>query len=202
MAETVWSVNRKERFEKVSIGIGCESTEGNMSKKKQIKPGWPGRYFEDFEVGDVYRSRFGRTVTEVDNQLFTHLTLNTNPLHFDAEFSARTQWGQILVNSTFTLALIVGMSVPDVSENAMANLGWENIRLLNPVFVGDTLYCETEVLEKRPSNSRPEVGIVRVRSRGINQEGKVVIDFTRSVMVYKKDHAPAKDFFPEFEEES
>ena len=168
--------------------------------KKNIKPGWQGRYFETFEVGDIYRSRFGRTVTEADNQLFTHLTLNTNPLHFDAEYTAKTKWGQILVNSTFTLALIVGMSVPDVSENAMANLGWEDIKLPNPVFVGDTLYCETEVLKKRESNSYPEAGIVKVRSKGINQKGQVVINFTRSIMIYKQDHAPAKDGFPDIQE--
>jgi acyl dehydratase len=116
---------------------------------RKLKPGWEGRFFEDFAVGDVYRSRFGRTVTEADNLLFTHVTLNTNPLHFDARYAGETRWGRILVNSTFTLALVVGMSVPDVSENAMANLGWEEVRLPHPVFVGDTLYCETEVLAKR-----------------------------------------------------
>ena len=167
--------------------------------KRQIKTGWEGRYYEDFEAGDIYRSQFGRTVTEVDNSLFTHLTLNTNPLHFDARLTEQTKWKQILVNSTFTLALVVGMSVPDVSQNAMANLGWEEIKLPNPVFVGDTIYCETEVLSKRVSRSYPEAGIVRVRSRGINQDGKVVIDFSRSVMVYKKDASPGKGLFPEVE---
>ena len=155
-----------------------------------------GRFFEDFQLEDVYRSRFGRTVTEADNQLFTHLTLNSNPLHFDAVYTSKTRWGKILVNSTFTLALIVGMSVSDVSENAVANLGWEDVKLPNPVFVGDTLYCETVVLGKRESRTYPEAGIVQVRSRGINQDGKVVIDFTRSVMVYKKDSAPHHDQFP------
>ena len=167
---------------------------------KTIKPGWEGRFYEDFEVDDVYRSRFGHTVTEVDNALFTQLTHNTNPLHFDAHYAKRTKWGRILVNSTFTLALITGMSVPDVSENAMANLGWEEIRLTNPVFIGDTLYCETEVLSKRESKSYPEAGIVRVRSRGINQDGKVVIDYTRNIMVYKRGTSPKKGFFPEIEE--
>ena len=128
---------------------------------KKVIPGWTGRYYEDFEVGEVYRSRFGRTVTAADNQLFTHLTLNTNPLHFDEEYARRTRWGKILVNSTFTLALIVGMSVHDVSEQAMANLGWSEIRLPNPVFVGDTLYCETEVLAMRESKSFQEAGIVK-----------------------------------------
>ena len=169
--------------------------------KKKVQTGWEGRYYEDFEVGHVYRSRFGRTVTEADNLLFTHLTLNSNPLHFDGEYSRQSRWGQILVNSTFTLALVVGMSVPDVSENAMANLGWEEVKLSNPVFVGDTIYCETEVLAVRESKSYPEAGIVQVRSRGINQDGVVVIDFKRSVMVYRRGSSPKKDLFPEIEGE-
>ena len=159
-----------------------------------------GRFFEDFQLEDVYRSRFGRTVTEADNQLFTHLTLNSNPLHFDAVYTSKTRWEKILVNSTFTLALIVGMSVSDVSENAVANLGWEDVKLPNPVFIGDTLYCETEVLEKRESKSHPDAGIVTIRSRGINQNGKVVIDFKRNIMVFKRDHAPDRGFFPEVEQ--
>ena len=165
------------------------------------KAGWQGRYYEDFEVGDIYRSRYGHTVTEADNALFTQLTHNTNPLHFDAEYAKQTKWGRILVNSTFTLALMTGMSVSDVSENAMANLGWENVKLTHPVFIGDTLYCETEVLSKRESNSYPEAGIIKVRSRGINQDGKVVIDYTRTIMVYKKDSAPARARFPEVKED-
>ena len=169
--------------------------------EKKVIPGWTGRRYEDFEVGEVYRSRFGRTVTTADNQLFTHLTLNTNPLHFDEEYARRTRWGKILVNSTFTLALVVGMSVPDVSEQAMANLGWSEIRLPNPVFVGDTLYCETEVLAKRESKSYPEAGIVKVRTRGVNQHGRVVIDLTRSAMIYKRAHAPLENTFPEIHEE-
>ena len=168
--------------------------------EKRIKTGWEGRYYEDFEVGDIYRSRFGRTVTEADNLQFTLLTHNTNPLHFDHIFAKQSKWGRVLVNSTLTLALVVGMSVPDVSENAMANLGWEEIKLPNPVFVGDTLYCESEVLMKRESRSHPEVGIIKVRTRGINQDGKVVIDFIRSFMVYKRDSAPAKNLFPKVQE--
>ena len=167
--------------------------------EKTIKTGWEGRFYEDFEAGDIYRSRFGRTVTEADNQMFTHLTMNTNPLHFDAEYVSGTKWERILVNSTFTLALNVGMSVTDVSENAMANLGWEEVKLPNPVFIGDTLYCETEVLEKRESKSDPEAGIVRVRSRGVNQDGKVVIDFVRSIMVYKREKGKVGCGFPEVE---
>jgi itaconyl-CoA hydratase len=168
--------------------------------ERTIKAGWQGRFFEDFTSGDVYRSPSGRTVTELDNSLFTHLTLNTNPLHFDAEYAGRSKWGKVLVNSTFTLGLVTGMSVSDVSQNAVANLGWENVRLPNPVFVGDTLYCETEVVGKRESKSHPEAGIVTVRSRGINQDGKVVIDFTRHVMVYKAGSSPARDAFPEVED--
>ena len=168
----------------------------------RVVPGWRGRCFEDFDVGDVYRSRFGRTVTQSDNQLFTHLTMNTNPLHFDEEYARRTRWGKILVNSTFTLALIVGLSVQDVSEQAMANLGWSEIRLPNPVFVGDTLYSETEVLGKRASKSISEVGIVKVRSRGVNQDGRVVINLVRSVMIYKRAHAPSGDAFPKIHEET
>jgi len=171
-----------------------------MAENRKIKSGWTGRFYEDFEVGDVYRYPNGRTVTETDNALFTHLTMNTNPLHFDAELAKGTRWEKILVNSTFTLALVVGMSVQDVSQNAMANLGWEDVVLPNPVFVEDTLYCETEVLSKRESNSYPEAGIVQVRSRGINQDGEVVIDFRRSVMVYKAGSAPQNDSFPEVRE--
>ena len=161
-----------------------------------IKPGWQGRFYEDFEEGDIYRSRFGRTVSEMDNLLFTHLTLNTNPLHFDANFARRSKWGKPLVNSTFTLALVTGMTVPDVSENAMANLGWDDIKLTNPVFLGDTLYAETKVLSKRESKSRPEAGIVKVRTRGVNQDGKVVLSFVRTFMVYKRDSDPGSDLFP------
>ena len=168
---------------------------------KTVRPGWQGRYYEDFQVGDIYRSRFGRTVTEADNLQFTLLTHNTNPLHFDHEFARQSPWGRVLVNSTFTLALVVGMSVPDVSENALANLSWEEITLPNPVFLGDTLYCESEVLDKRESRSRPQVGIVKVRTRGVNQDGKVVIDFVRSIMVYKREAAPDKDVFPDIQEE-
>ena len=168
--------------------------------QRNIKPGWQGRFYEDFEVGDVYRSRFGRTVSEMDNLLFTHLTLNTNPLHFDANFAGKSKWGKPLVNSTFTLALVTGMTVPDISENAMANLGWEEIKLTNPVFLGDTLYAETEVLDKRESKSYPEAGIVKVRTRGINQDGKVVLSSVRTFMVYRRDGDPGKDIFPEIQE--
>jgi acyl dehydratase len=162
-----------------------------------VKPGWQGRYYEDFQPGDIYRCRYGRTVTEADNSLFTHLTLNTNPLHFDERYAERAKFGRILVNSTFTLALLTGMSVADVSENALANLGWDEVKLPNPVFIGDTLYCETEVVSKRDSNSHPQAGLLTVRTRGLNQDGKVVIEFLRTLLVYRQEHAPSLNLFPE-----
>jgi len=140
------------------------------------------RTYEELEIGAVYRSRFGRTVLEADNVWFTLLTLNTNPIHFDADYAATTEWGRPLVDSTFTLALVTGLSVEDVSERGI-NLGWDEVRLLAPVFAGDTLRAETEVLSKRKSQSRPGSGIVRVRSRGLNQRDEVVIAFERAIML-------------------
>jgi len=149
-----------------------------------------GRYFEDFQVGDVYEHPYGRTVTDADNVWFSTLTLNNNPLHIDYATMARSAFGRPLVNSTFTLALVVGLSVEDISENAVANLGWDQVRLPNPVFVGDTLYAESEVLDKRESRSRPEAGIVRFRTRGFKQDGTIVIEFERTVMVYRRGQSP------------
>jgi itaconyl-CoA hydratase len=140
------------------------------------------RTYEELEVGATYRSRFGRTVLEADNVWFTLLTLNTNPIHFDAQHAAQTEWGKPLVDSTFTLALVTGLSVIDVSERAV-NLGWRDVRLPAPVFAGDTIRAETEILEKRESRSRPGFGVVTVRSRGLNQEDVVVIEFERTVLV-------------------
>jgi itaconyl-CoA hydratase len=157
---------------------------------------WRGRFFDDFEIGDVFQSRLGRTITETDNVWFTCLTLNTNQVHFNNEFAARTEFGKPLVNSVFTLALVTGMSVPDTSENATANLSWTDIKLPNPVFVGDTLWSETEVISKRESRSRPTVGIVGIRCRGINQRREVVIEFQRTFMVYKRDAPEVTDTFP------
>ena len=128
-----------------------------------------GRHYEQFEVGDTYSHRPGRTISETDNTWFTLLTMNTHPLHFDKEYAKKSEFGQILVNSAFTVSLIVGMSVRDVSQNAIANLGWKEIRLPSPVFVGDTLYAESTVLEKRESKSRPNAGIVKVSTLGKNQ---------------------------------
>ncbi|MEU9671207.1 MaoC family dehydratase [Streptomyces bobili] len=152
--------------------------------------GWPGRYFEDFGVGDVYKHTLGRTVLETDNSWLTLLTQNTAPLHFDRHYSAGTSWGRPLVDSTFTLALVTGQSVSDVSQHVMANLGWDRVRLPNPVFEGDTLYSQSEVLSKRESSSRPDIGIVSVRTIGFNQDGVIVITFERTLMVYRRGHGP------------
>ncbi|HEY3083262.1 MAG TPA: MaoC family dehydratase [Chloroflexota bacterium] len=150
------------------------------------------RYFEDFEVGAVYEHKLGRTVTTADNMWFTQLTMNTNPIHVDHHYASKTEFKRPLVNSCFTLALVTGLSVRDVSENALANLGWESVRLPAPVFEGDTIYARSEVLEARTSRSRPSVGIVRVRTTGLNQDGVAVIEFERTVMVYRRGHAPAR----------
>jgi itaconyl-CoA hydratase len=155
-----------------------------------IKQGWTGRVYEDFEVGDIYPHPLGRTILAADNIWFTLLTQNTNPIHFDHAFAAKTEYGKPLVDSTFTLALVTGQSVMDVSQNAMANLGWDDVRLPNPLFEGDTVYSRSEVLEKRESKSRSNVGIVRVKTIGFKQDGTVVIEFKRTFMVYKRGHVP------------
>jgi len=147
-----------------------------------------GRYFEDFEVGDVYEHRPGRTITETDNTWFTLLTMNTHPLHFDKEYAKASEFGRTLVASPLTVALMVGMSVSDVSQKAIANLGWRDIRLTHPVHPGDTLYAESEVLEKRESKSRPEAGVVTVRTVGRNQDGVVVCTFDRTILVARRGH--------------
>jgi acyl dehydratase len=162
-----------------------------MSSEGRVKAGWRGRYFEDFEVGDVYEHPLGRTVTETDNIWTTLLTQNTAPIHFDAHYAAQTEFGRRLVDSTFTLALVTGQSVTDVSQNVMANLGWDEVRLPAPVFEGDTIYSRSEVLECRESRSRPEVGIVTVATTGFNHEGTVVITFKRTLLVYKRGRGPA-----------
>ena len=154
------------------------------------KQGWIGRFYEDFEIGDIYQHQLGRTITETDNVWFTLLTQNTNPIHFDKVYAAKTEFKKPLVDSTFTLALVTGQSVADVSQNVMANLGWTDIKLPNPVFEGDTIYSYSKVLEKRESKSRPNVGIVTVKTVGYNQNHKVVIEFKRIFMVYKRGYAP------------
>jgi itaconyl-CoA hydratase len=155
-----------------------------------VKEGWKGRVYEDFEVGDIYPHPLGRTVLPADNIWFTLLTMNTNPIHFDRAYAERTEYGRPLVDSTFTLAVVTGQSVTDISQNVLANLGWDEVRLPNPLFEGDTLYSQSEVLEKRESKSRPNVGIVRVKTTGFKQDGTVVIEFKRTFMVYKRGHVP------------
>lgn len=161
-----------------------------------VKDGWLGRFFEDFNVGDVYRSRLGRTITEADNIQFTLLTNNTNQIHFNTHYASRTEFKRPLVNSAMTLSVIAGLGVADISENGFA-LGWDYIKLPNPVFPGDTLYSESEVISARESKSRPEQGVVKVRTRGVNQDGVIVIEYERSVMVWKKGRAPLMALFPE-----
>lgn len=167
-----------------------------MSDSDQAPKEWRGRFFEDIDVGDVYPSRLGRTITETDNIWFTCLTLNTNQSHFNTVFAESTRFKQPLVNSTLTLAIVTGLSVPDTSENATANLAWSEIKMPNPVFVGDTLWAETEILEKRESGSNPSVGIVSMRCRGINQRREVVIEFRRTFMIYRRAAPEAKGVFP------
>ncbi len=149
----------------------------------------PGLDYEDFEVGDIYEHWPGRTITEADNIWFTNLTMNTHPIHFDLNYASHTEFGKALVNSTFTVALVGGMTVSSTSQKAIANLGWEEIKLPAPVFVGDTLYAETEVLGKRESKSRPTAGIVRVRHSGKNQDGTYVLHMIRSFFAAKRGHS-------------
>jgi len=147
-----------------------------------------GRYFEDFVVGDIYEHRPGRTITQQDNIWFTLLTMNTHPLHFDEVYAKASEFGKTIVASPLTVALLVGMSVSDVSQKAVANLGWKEIRMTHPVYPGDTLYAESEVLDKRESASRPTAGIVSVRTTGTNQGGAVVCVFDRTILVSKRGH--------------
>jgi itaconyl-CoA hydratase len=154
-----------------------------------IKQGWNGRFYEDFEVGDVYQHALGRTILAADNTWFSLLTMNTNPSHFDYHYSAKTEFRKPLVDSCLTLAIITGQSVIDLTQNAFANLGWDEA-VMPPVFDGDTIYSRSEVLEKRESKSRPDVGLVRVKTTGINQDGMIVMEFKRLFMVYKRGHGP------------
>lgn len=157
---------------------------------KQVAPGrfreTFGRFYEDFSVGETYEHRPGRTITQTDNTWFTLLTMNTHPLHFDAEYGKASEFGRCIVSSPLTVALMVGMSVTDVSQKAIANLGWREIRMTAPLFAGDTLYAESEVLEKRESQSRPAAGIVTVRTKGLNQDGVVVCTFERTILISKR----------------
>lgn len=152
-----------------------------------------GRSFEDFVIGHIYEHRPGRTITDTDNVWFTLLTMNTHPAHFDYEYAKKTEFEKPLVCSPLTVALLVGMSVSDLSQKAVANLGWDNIKMTSPLFPGDTLYAESEVLEKRESSSRPEQGIVTVKTIGKNQHGVVVCTFNRTMLIWKRGCGPVND---------
>ncbi|MGY9031687.1 MAG: MaoC family dehydratase [Rhodobacterales bacterium] len=147
-----------------------------------------GRYFEDFIVGDIYEHRPNRTISEADNTWFTLLTMNTHPMHFDAEYAKHSEFGKCIICSPLTIALMVGMSVQDVSQKAIANMGWTDIRMTYPLFAGDTLTSESEVLGKRLSKSRPNAGLVTVKTNGFNQDAKLVCDFQRTILIPTRGH--------------
>lgn len=151
-----------------------------------------GRYYEDFQIGHIYEHRPNRTLTETENTWFTLLTMNTHPMHFDAEYAKHSEFGKCIICSPFTVAVVVGQSVSDISQKAIANLGWSDIRLPFPLFAGDTLSSESEVLNKRESKSRPDAGLVTVKSRGFNQDGKLVCEFTRTILVQRENHQHEK----------
>lgn len=170
--------------------------EATFAAYKQVGPKryreTSGLYYEDFEPGDTFEHRPGRTITNTDNIWMTLLTMNTQPVHFDAVYAGQTEWNKMLVDSTFTLALLTGMSVRTVSAKVVANLGWDKVKATHPVFAGDTLYAESTVLHKRESKSRPAQGIVTVATRGVNQDGREVMSFERTMLVYKRGHSPAQ----------
>jgi itaconyl-CoA hydratase len=159
--------------------------------------GWGGRYFEDFVIGDVIKHNLGRTITATDNMWFTLLTQNTAPLHFDANYASKTEFKVPLVNSCFTIALVTGQSVADISQNVFANLGWDDVRLPHPLFEGDTVYSESGIIDLRESKSRPAVGVLRVSTIGYNQKGDIVISFVRTLLVYRRGHGPSANYRPE-----
>jgi itaconyl-CoA hydratase len=161
-----------------------------------IRDGWQGRFFEDFEPGDVYQHPIGRTISEADNTWFTLLTMNTNQNHFNKPYAERSEFGQLLVVSTLTVAIAVGQSVTDLTQNAFANLGWTDIRLPHPVFIGDTIWSESLIVSKRESSSRPQAGIVTARTRTVNQDGVEVCSYLRTFYVYKRGQHPLADVFP------
>jgi acyl dehydratase len=166
------------------------SPSGASDPNSRVVPGWSGRLFEDFAVGDLYYHPFSKTVTQADNQWFTLLTQNVSRTHVDAAFAAGTEFGRPLVNSTFTLALVTGQSTIDLSMNVFANLGWDEVRMPHPVFEGDTLSSRSKVLATRPSQSRAAVGLVTVATEGFNQDGTVVIAYRRTFLVYRTGHLP------------
>ena len=175
--------------ESSSTGESSSTNESSSTDERRLIAGWQGRYYEDFAVGDVYKHPYGRTVTETDNVWFTNVSMNLNPMHFNEAYAATTEFGERLVDGTFVIALAVGMSVIDVSANATANLGYDAIRHHAPVFHGDTLFAESEVLSKRESGSRDHVGIVTTELRTYNQDGDLVLSLERTPMVLKRSHA-------------
>jgi itaconyl-CoA hydratase len=164
-----------------------------------VHPAQLGRYFDDYVVGDTYQHPFGRTISEADSTWFTLLTCNTNQNHFNVDFAKSNpiSQGRIIVNSGFTVALVLGLSVIDMSQNAVANLGWTDIKLTFPVYVGDTLYAESICTDKRESSSRPEMGIITMRTRGVNQDGEEIVSWIRSVMIPKREAGIGQNYFPE-----
>ena len=156
-----------------------------------------GNFYEDFIEGEIYKHPLGRTITDADNTWFTLITMNTNPYHFDIEYSKKSPYGKILVNSCLTLSIVTGQSVIDLSQNAFANLGWDNIKLVNPVFVGDTIYSESNIISKRESKSRKYAGIIEASTIGYNQDGTTVITWDRKFFVYKKKSNYSKYNRPE-----
>ncbi|GAA4615115.1 MaoC/PaaZ C-terminal domain-containing protein [Saccharopolyspora hordei] len=162
-----------------------------------VKAGWQGRFYEDFEIGDVYQHPLGRTVNETDNTWFTLLTMNTNQAHFNAQVGASSEFGRMLVVSPLTIAIAIGQSVTDLTQNAFANLGLDELRLTAPVFAGDTLWSESIVLSKRESKSRSQAGIVTVKTRTLNQEAVEVLSFKRTFYVHKKEAGRATSLFPQ-----
>ena len=161
----------------------------DQDTQRRLVQGWEGRYFEDFSVGDVYKHPYGRTITETDDVWLTNLTMNVNPMHFNEAYAAETEFGERLVNGLIVIALAVGMSVIDVSANATANLGYDDIRHHEPVFHGDTILAESEVTAKRESESREQVGLVTTELRAYNQDDKLVLSLERTPMVLKREHA-------------
>jgi acyl dehydratase len=150
----------------------------------------PGKYFDELKVGQRFNHALGRTVTEMDNVLFSALTMNTQPLHVNEDFAARTEFGRRVVNGVFTLGLVVGLTVADLTEGTIvANLGYDKVVHPHPVFHGDTIYAESEVLETRETKSRNDAGIVRIKCIGKNQDGTVVVEFERTVMFLKREES-------------
>lgn len=158
-----------------------------------------GRFVEDFVVGDVYQHPIGRTITEADSTWFTLLTNNTNQNHFNSDYAQQNPitHGRIIVNSGLTVAIVLGQSVIDMSQHAVANLGWTDIKLTAPVYVGDTIYSESLVLDIRESSSRPDLGILTMKTRGLNQSGIEVISWIRSVMIPRRSSGIGQHYFPE-----